>query len=277
RWVKYVGENGAPGATPQKGVDYFDGDDGVSSFAYVAYAADAAGTGWSLIPTSLLKFRSEIHSTTPLTPVAGDFAGATWVKYLGDNGNNGRGIVSVLLTGTVGKVKTYTITYTDATTTTFDVTDGADVEGGGGGSGSLDEIIDVYIDFMDDIPYTYTCPVALRFTSMEHEGNEPALSVPLNTDMAKYADVVITPDGPGLVILKGAVASYFVWEVYIDFELAKAETYKCPYALKFTSMEHEQANAPVLSVALDTNMAKYEALTITADAPGLVTLIGILL
>lgn len=38
--------------------------------------------------------------------------------------NAGRGIVSVELTSTVGYVKTYTITFTDGTTTTFDVTDG---------------------------------------------------------------------------------------------------------------------------------------------------------
>lgn len=38
----------------------------------------------------------------------------------------GNGIESISLTETVGLVKTYTITYTDGTTDTFDVTDGAD-------------------------------------------------------------------------------------------------------------------------------------------------------
>lgn len=41
-------------------------------------------------------------------------------------GYRGNGIESIDLTNTVGLVKTYTITYTDGTTTTFDVTDGAD-------------------------------------------------------------------------------------------------------------------------------------------------------
>lgn len=41
-------------------------------------------------------------------------------------GSDGRGIVSVEKTGTSGKVDTYTITYTDETTSTFTVTNGTD-------------------------------------------------------------------------------------------------------------------------------------------------------
>lgn len=191
----------------------------------------------------------------------------------GIDGDDGRGITSIVLISTVGLVKTYRITFTDATTFDYTVTDGAD--GTGGGGGSISEIVEVYIDFVDDIPFTYTCPFDLRFTELEYEGNAPTLSVALNTDMTKYQDITITPDGTGLVILKGAIASYFAWDVYIEFEVAGETNYKCPYALKFTAMEHEQANAPTLSQSLNTNLAKYEALTITADAPGLVTLTGV--
>lgn len=42
----------------------------------------------------------------------------------GETGSDGRGIVSVEKTGTSGKVDTYTITYTDETTSTFTVTNG---------------------------------------------------------------------------------------------------------------------------------------------------------
>ena len=42
----------------------------------------------------------------------------------GDRGETGNGIESVELTSTSGAVKTYTITFTDGNTTTFDVTDG---------------------------------------------------------------------------------------------------------------------------------------------------------
>ena len=44
----------------------------------------------------------------------------------GDTGATGNGISSVLLTNTVGDTKTYTITFTDTSTTTFDVVDGTD-------------------------------------------------------------------------------------------------------------------------------------------------------
>lgn len=203
-------------------------------------------------------------------------------RYVGDpdwiqlfqvpqDGDDGRGITSIVLTSTVGKVKTYTITLTDASTFNFDITDGAD-GADGGGSGTLDEIIEVYIDFVDSLPYTYTCPVDLRFTVLEYEGAAPTLSVPLNTQLTKYQDIVITPNGSGLVLLKGAIASTFSFDVYIDFAIAGAETYKCPYPLKFTAMEHEQANAPTLSIALNTDTTKYQVQTVTADAPGLVTL-----
>lgn len=44
----------------------------------------------------------------------------------GVKGDTGNGIVSIAKTATVGKVDTYTITFTDGATTTFDVTNGAD-------------------------------------------------------------------------------------------------------------------------------------------------------
>ena len=44
-------------------------------------------------------------------------------------GDTGNGIQSIALTSTVGKVKTYTITFTDLTTTTFSVEDGEGING----------------------------------------------------------------------------------------------------------------------------------------------------
>lgn len=70
-----------------KGADGAAGADGVSSYTYVAYASDASGAGFSLTPSNALPFRAEIHTTTAIeTPDAADFAGATWVKYLGNDG-----------------------------------------------------------------------------------------------------------------------------------------------------------------------------------------------
>jgi len=53
----------------------------------------------------------------------------------GPAGEDGRGIVSILKTGTAGLVDTYTISYTDGTSSTFNVKNGADGSGGGGGTG----------------------------------------------------------------------------------------------------------------------------------------------
>lgn len=68
------------------GVDGVDGDDGVdgtSSYTYVAYASDDQATDFATTPTDLLKYRAEIHVSTPIAePAVGDFATAVWVKYL---------------------------------------------------------------------------------------------------------------------------------------------------------------------------------------------------
>ena len=68
----------------------FHGNDGTSSYTYVAYASSSSGSNFSLTPSDSLKYRAEIHTTTPISsPSSSDFSGATWVKYLGDNGTNG--------------------------------------------------------------------------------------------------------------------------------------------------------------------------------------------
>ena len=69
-----------------------DGDPGQNAFLYVAYASDDQGSDFSLIPSNSLKYRAEIQRTAPLVPpVAGDFSGAIWVKYIGDDGEDGGG------------------------------------------------------------------------------------------------------------------------------------------------------------------------------------------
>ena len=64
-----------------------DGSDGASAYIYVAYASDSMGSNFSLVPTSGLKYRAELHTNIPLeSPNASDFSGVTWVKYIGDDG-----------------------------------------------------------------------------------------------------------------------------------------------------------------------------------------------
>lgn len=69
----------------QRGDDGQNGDDGVSSYLYIAYASDSAGTGFSLTWSNGLKYRAEIISRTEIaTPTLSDFANATWAKFIGD-------------------------------------------------------------------------------------------------------------------------------------------------------------------------------------------------
>ena len=63
--------------------------------------------------------------------------------------NDGRGIVSIIKTGTSGNVDTYTITYTDNTTSTFQVTNGIDGTDGVG-------IESIYLTGTSGLTDTYT-------------------------------------------------------------------------------------------------------------------------
>jgi hypothetical protein len=57
------------------------GGGGANAYNYVAWASDGSGTGWTLTPSASKNYRAELQKSTPLSPpVAGDFAGATWVK-----------------------------------------------------------------------------------------------------------------------------------------------------------------------------------------------------
>jgi len=73
-----VGPTGATGA---------DGADGEDSYTYIAYAEDNAGTGFNTSPDASRPYIAIINSSTDLSPVdSSDFSGATWTKYLGDDG-----------------------------------------------------------------------------------------------------------------------------------------------------------------------------------------------
>ena len=62
------------------------GETGHEAYLYVAYAENTDGRGFSLTPAASRKYRAEIQSDAPIdTPTLSDFAGATWVKYVGDD------------------------------------------------------------------------------------------------------------------------------------------------------------------------------------------------
>lgn len=62
------------------------GETGHEAYLYVAYAENTDGRGFSLTPAASRKYRAEIQSDAPIeSPTLSDFAGARWVKYLGDD------------------------------------------------------------------------------------------------------------------------------------------------------------------------------------------------
>jgi hypothetical protein len=70
-------------------------------------------------------------------------------------------------------------------------------------SSGTDNTFDVYIDFLDTTAFVYNCPAALKFTQVISESTAPTLSVALNTNIAQFDKITITPTAVGLVILKG--------------------------------------------------------------------------
>lgn len=74
------------------GPDGSDGKNGITYHLYVGYAADSAGADFSISAAESRKYRAEFHSTDYIeTPALSHFtsAGATWLKYLGDDGSSG--------------------------------------------------------------------------------------------------------------------------------------------------------------------------------------------
>lgn len=64
------------------------GNNGVSAYAAIAFAADTSGTDFSTSPSPTRPYVAFKSSNAPIALTPLTFAGL-WVKYIGDNGNNG--------------------------------------------------------------------------------------------------------------------------------------------------------------------------------------------
>ena len=108
----------------------------------------------------------------------------------GTNGTNGNGIVSTSWTsnsggdpqGTQGTTDTYTITYDDATTSTFLVTNGANGTNGTNGTTVIE------VDFTEYIEDQNT------FSSVQKSFNVPADSWEVNGDIVELEAIFVTDD-----------------------------------------------------------------------------------
>ena len=136
----------------------------------------------------------------------------------GQDGEDGRGIVSILKTGTSGLVDTYTITYTDNTTSTFTVTNG---EGGGQAlsfaNGIEKEGNTVILPKTDDVAFAISDSQGNSVFIVDNNGDiDFKLSEALKTKIRSIddyefdADVYMVPCvGQSLAINTGAGASSF--------------------------------------------------------------------
>jgi hypothetical protein len=71
---------------PEKGVEYEDGIDGISSYLHIAYADDASGNGFSQSPTGKDYLGSYTDSNPADSTNPNDY---TWVKIKGEQGDPG--------------------------------------------------------------------------------------------------------------------------------------------------------------------------------------------
>ena len=74
----------------------------------------------------------------------------------GEKGDTGVGITSIVKTSTLGLVDTYTITYDDTTTTTFNVTNGAKGDTGDTGNGIASVVKTATVGLVDTYTITFT-------------------------------------------------------------------------------------------------------------------------
>lgn len=124
-----TGDTGATGAQGPKGDTGEQGDKGdkgdKGDTGEQGEQGDKGDTGDSLTATSS-------HSGSATTVVIKNARTDTEVnRFNVPDGAAGNGIASITKTGTSGLVDTYTITFTDGTTTTFQITNGQDGQGAG--------------------------------------------------------------------------------------------------------------------------------------------------
>lgn len=115
-WEDDEGESSTETMDVMDGTNGTDGDDGVGIASITYKETDVSG---NYVYTVTLTDSNSYDITCPKGP-----QGST-----GQTGATGNGIASIEKTSTVGLVDTYTITYSNGTTSTFTVTNGQDGDG----------------------------------------------------------------------------------------------------------------------------------------------------
>ena len=185
----------------EKGADGVNGENGKTAYQH---AVDNGYKGTMQEWLASLVGKDGVNGTNGKSAyeiaVANGYKGSEteWLKSLvGKDGKDGNGIVSVEKTAENDNVDTYTITFDDGSTTTFDVTNGKDgVQGIQGIQGEKGEtgvgIESVVIDYMGRVVITLTdgsvCEMEVEDGTCEHTSIEEVLVYPtcLDEGYTKY-------------------------------------------------------------------------------------------
>jgi len=126
-------------------LDGYKGDTGEASYTHIRYADNepTSDSDMGTSPADWIGFYSGLSETAPTA-----YTSYSWYKIKGETGATGNGISSIVKTETSGVVDTYTITYTDGTTSTFTVTNGSSIASIAYGSSS--GLVDTYIITLTD-------------------------------------------------------------------------------------------------------------------------------
>ena len=100
------------------------GNTGQAWYVHIRYAANNP-TSNNDIGTNPDKWIGVYSGTSASAPTS--YTSYTWYEWKGLTGDTGNGIASVLKTSTSGLVDTYTVTFTNGNTTTFNVTNGSNI------------------------------------------------------------------------------------------------------------------------------------------------------
>ena len=138
------------------------GDTGDSWFVHIRYAAHMpeSDADMSIFPDEWIG----IYSGTDETPPP-NYTSYSWYQYKGEKGDTGNAILSINKTGTSGLIDTYTVSFSNNTTTTFQVRNGSNITGieRTGTSG----LIDTYtVTLSDGTTTTFTVTNAKSISSI---------------------------------------------------------------------------------------------------------------
>ena len=171
-WSKIKGEDGY---TPVKGVDYFDGADGTSSYMWIRYATDSSGSNMTDTPSESTTYIGTATTTSATAPSsANDYK---WSKYVGSDGIPGK-------KGDDGKTAYLHIAYANSADgkTGFDISNGT-------GKLYIGQYTDnTSTDSTDPTKYTWTkikgedgTSVTIKSTSITYQASSSGITTPTGT------------------------------------------------------------------------------------------------